>query len=373
MDLHLYRIYEAICCFDAGIVAGVAFFCGIFILAMKREYYFHKLFAIACLITGLTFVCSVVEVLVGSKVYNAPTNKLCEIFQVFYSFSIGLWGMVFSCLIAPEATSKWRQIIPLLPFFAVGIIYSICPTTQMLVISYALIIAFLISFFIQLYMRNAKRTKTLQANLSNTEGYDNKWVSNSLIIVLVLAILYIFNGWYKISVNENTTLWVATLCDIVYNDTWAILLGILTKGVIHQKPVYLVKKALEEIPIEGPECTTKECYYKNNIPENIDEIIRNKGYYLNEDLKLTDLATMIGTNRQYLSQFINQERNMSFYDYINTFRLEKAKILLGDKNNTMTNEEISTAAGFKSYACFTRVFTKVYNETPAKYRKRNNV
>ena len=47
--------------------------------------------------------------------------------------------------------------------------------------------------------------------------------------------------------------------------------------------------------------------------------------YLNHELRLDDIANMLNISRHHASQVINENFNMSFYDFINTYRIEEAK------------------------------------------------
>jgi AraC-like DNA-binding protein len=84
---------------------------------------------------------------------------------------------------------------------------------------------------------------------------------------------------------------------------------------------------------------------------------------------LQKLAQHLGTNRQYLSNYINQEKHETFYDYINDFRLMEAKSLLDGKEseNQHSLEEISMMSGFNSYTTFLRSFKKKFGQTPSQY------
>ena len=60
---------------------------------------------------------------------------------------------------------------------------------------------------------------------------------------------------------------------------------------------------------------------------------------------------------------------MTFYDYINDFRLEEVKAMLESKDieNQHSLEDIATMAGFNSYSTFLRSFKKKYDKTPSQY------
>ncbi|WP_410085462.1 helix-turn-helix domain-containing protein [Barnesiella intestinihominis] len=101
----------------------------------------------------------------------------------------------------------------------------------------------------------------------------------------------------------------------------------------------------------------------------LEEYIREKELYLNPRLSLSDLAVEMGTNRSYLSNCLNNELGITFYDYINSFRLEKAKEILDDSGFEGCIEDVAIRSGFNSVSTFRRSFQKKYGCTPSQYRK----
>lgn len=88
----------------------------------------------------------------------------------------------------------------------------------------------------------------------------------------------------------------------------------------------------------------------------------------NPQLTLSDLAMAVGTNRTYLSNYLNNSLNKTFYDYINTFRLNAALQVLNDPASTATMVEIAEACGFNSISTFRRVFVRVKGCSLTDYR-----
>jgi AraC-like DNA-binding protein len=123
-----------------------------------------------------------------------------------------------------------------------------------------------------------------------------------------------------------------------------------------------------QVPVSNPQ------YHKVLINNNLESVIVENRYYQDNTLTLQKLAQLLGTNRQYLSNYINQEKHVSFYDYINDFRLEEAKRLLEskDEGNKHSVEEISLMSGFNSYITFLRSFKKKYGQTPLQYFSNRN-
>ncbi|WP_085517436.1 helix-turn-helix domain-containing protein [Marivirga sericea] len=86
------------------------------------------------------------------------------------------------------------------------------------------------------------------------------------------------------------------------------------------------------------------------------------------NLKLSDVALSLEVTPHYLSQFLNDNKNITFSSYINEYRVEEAKLLLGS-NNLITIEAIGQECGFKSNSSFYSAFKKLEGVTPAKFKK----
>lgn len=89
--------------------------------------------------------------------------------------------------------------------------------------------------------------------------------------------------------------------------------------------------------------------------------------FLNPKLTLSDLALRVGTNRTYLSNYINQTLNQTFFDYINAHRLTYATELLLTTNYTL--EVIAEKSGFNSLSTFRRCFMQTHGCSPSVYKK----
>lgn len=73
------------------------------------------------------------------------------------------------------------------------------------------------------------------------------------------------------------------------------------------------------------------------------------------------------TNRSYLSAYLNQHQHTTFYEYVNQWRVRRAKELLAE--SAIPLEQIAGKSGFNSLSRFRRYFTKAVGMTPSAYRK----
>ena len=95
--------------------------------------------------------------------------------------------------------------------------------------------------------------------------------------------------------------------------------------------------------------------------------------YLNEDLNLNLLADQADIKSAHLSQIINQQFNMNFYDYINQYRIEevKSRLRAGDMEH-LTILGLAYECGFKSKSSFNRYFKKYTGMSPTAFKKFNS-
>ena len=91
--------------------------------------------------------------------------------------------------------------------------------------------------------------------------------------------------------------------------------------------------------------------------------------YLEGDLVLPQLAQQLGISANYLSQIINEQLQVNFYDFVNGSRVEEAKRWMrnaGQQNTKILN--IALDSGFNSKSAFYTAFKKATSMTPTQYR-----
>src|SRR5690606_6413150 len=113
----------------------------------------------------------------------------------------------------------------------------------------------------------------------------------------------------------------------------------------------------------------KSVYEKLGIEQRLLEELDHRQAYLDKDLTLLKLALLIGTNRTYLSRYINQELNTNFNDLVNEKRVNYAFKLLSDDGKKLN--EICELSGFNSMSSFYRAFKKFRGYTFSKRKMAN--
>lgn len=104
---------------------------------------------------------------------------------------------------------------------------------------------------------------------------------------------------------------------------------------------------------------------------NAELLERMQSYLLehySEKIALSDMAAFLGFSESYCSKYIKKKSGMNFLDYLNSYRIMRAGILLRTTDDSIT--EIAYAIGFRSIQSFNRVFKLYCGTSPSNYRKR---
>lgn len=84
--------------------------------------------------------------------------------------------------------------------------------------------------------------------------------------------------------------------------------------------------------------------------------MHDKKPYLNPNLRITEVAAGLNTNRTYISSFIKKEYGMNFCRFINRCRLQELdRLRLKPSNANKVNIDLVLMAGFSNYRSYLRV------------------
>lgn len=94
--------------------------------------------------------------------------------------------------------------------------------------------------------------------------------------------------------------------------------------------------------------------------------------YKDTELTLGTFSVQVGILPKYVSQTINETKNLSFPDLINQYRIEDVKkSLVNPDNKDFTILGIARDSGFKSGSRFNALFKKYTGVTPSEFRKKH--
>lgn len=158
---------------------------------------------------------------------------------------------------------------------------------------------------------------------------------------------------------------------------WTIGIVLCCIAMVCSFFVYVGRKRKERKKLEAP----KEKYRTSNLSDSecrqlvrkLENAMSEKKLYANPDLKLMDLAEIIGVSSHTLSYLFNQYLKKSYYDYVNDWRIEEFKELIARKAHAKyTLNTLIEKCGFGSRASFFRCFKNKTGITPNEYIKQSN-
>lgn len=248
---------------------------------------------------------------------------------------------------------RWRRALLLsLPFLIFVVSYAIVPLSWIIdaafifLACYSLLLAIYVFYAVQRYNR------MLSENYSNIEYIHVGWL-NGVVLLLILCLLVWVISCYFSSWIMDSLYYLLLMC------IWIVTLHYADR-----------QKAPNIPPVQPAPKSGADVFSGTDLAERLEQLLVKERVWMNPHLTLSGLAMQVGTNRTYLSNYLNNTLNTTFYDYINNFRLQAALEQMRDPSSTATMIEIAESSGFNSLSTFRRVFSKSMGCSFAEYRHR---
>ncbi|WP_052262195.1 helix-turn-helix domain-containing protein [Pseudoalteromonas luteoviolacea] len=103
------------------------------------------------------------------------------------------------------------------------------------------------------------------------------------------------------------------------------------------------------------------------IATKINSAMEQDKLYLDSNLSLHKLSKHLNVSPNYLSQTLNETLSVSFFDFVNQWRIEAAKPKILANRSTVL--DIALEVGFNARSSFYKAFKQVTGQTPSEYRK----
>lgn len=266
-------------------------------------------------------------------------------------------------LVSPKWFTHKKGINILFPFILIALVYVFFPTKWY----YAAFLIYTMLFSIILLLivgfATTRYNKYILKNYSYNENIDIKWIFIVSILLFIILIIWGVTS-YHITTFGNCFYYISSTL------LWLMIINKTNKHVNILIPNNLNVSHLLKVNIEEESKGPISIDDSFNFDEQLKIVFEEKQLYLNSKLTITDVAREIGTNRTYLSSYLNNELKMTFYDFVNSMRIEmKAKLLLKEKVRNLTIEEIAQESGFNSVSTFHRAFLKHTGKTPNDFRR----
>ena len=249
-------------------------------------------------------------------------------------------------------------LLPVFDILPFSIAYQRVMTVVVLVV-FAVYMFFLDKFRQQL----ARRIREVDEDeYSNEEDFpvqfarSIKWLP--LVLCMILAVNFLIN---------NALVKMTRDFIFIFINVWFVIYTLNP----HRKT-----KKLRELQIkETTEAETKEkgATHRHlteeqckDLETKILDIVKGEKLYLEDHFTMSDLVKRMSTNKAYLSEVISNSEYGSFYQLINTLRIEHAIGILSE-DPTLKLEQVALASGFSSGSAFSQVFKRIKGMSPSEY------
>ncbi len=305
------------------------------------------LYRLVALLTGTIAVeCIKDFIVVNMGLYSDP--QAWDVMTAIDMVAVPMYAFVLTELVRPGHINRRSILIQELPFIVLPALYIALGNRWFFYIEVGWAAIYGSSIMIWTSVNIPRYNRHLKELYSYTENINLNWLKVILYTFYVILGLWIFDC-LVIHLDMEC---VYMVCNLVL---WMIISYFL----------YRHQSVMGELADWKPELST-EADDENILAAKIEKLFSSGQIYLNPNLKLSDIAAAVGSNRTYVSKFFNRDSSTNFYEYVNGMRIEHACRLLSE--TALPIQDVAQKSGFSSPSVFSRVFLKHKNCSPSAFR-----
>jgi AraC-like DNA-binding protein len=205
--------------------------------------------------------------------------------------------------------------------------------------------------------------KIIKNRYSQIDQINLDWLSSALNTFGILTVVSLIHNFIPLAGNRSVL--IVTLILLLISIFYFVNKVILK--ALRQPEIFAGISQNETIKYLGSTLTPDQI---EEYKQQLLDLLKSDKPFLNPQVSLADLAEKLSISTKHLSQVINQSFNKSFFDLINTYRIQEVQqILRASKDHKLTVLEAMYQAGFNSKSSFNTAFKKETGQTPTQFRK----
>ena len=357
-----YEIYtlEALAHFMRGATTMFFFFWSIILWKYRRRNCMMRLLNLSSILLAVCYLKDMVFLPYDWK-YSEYLNDLAGIIDMVYLPVIAR----FFLEVANPGIVTNKQMYSAMACQAAFIpLYILFPHEEVCLAASILAYSISVTTFVYMHIFVIRYRKRMFNTYSYTERIDVLWVLFACYAFFASHILY--------SIAFEFTTWIS---ETVFNVTGMFLWWIVFKMASRHKVLRMLSGRTqpnddnESILDENSMIKTTKQIREKHIASQLPKTMEEKKLYLNPKLSIVDIAVALGTNKTYLSDYLNNTLKLTFNDFVNQFRVKEAcriidSMTASDKRNMI---DVATKSGFNSISSFNRYFSKIQGTSPRQY------
>lgn len=262
--------------------------------------------------------------------------------------AVPLYAFVLIELCDPGTLTLKKICVQISSFVLLALLFIATRHTLFYFLEVAYCVAYGVYYAVWAAFAIRRYNRRLRENFSYDDNINLDWMKYILVFFIAILALWVLDCIIINLVIEQIYLLVSMLM-------WVFLCYFLYR---HQSIV----QEFQATAIQK----TENGHPENTLGQTIRHLFENEKIWTDPNLTLSILAAKAGSNRTYISQYLNNDLSTTFFDYVNSFRIEHSIILLKKSNEKI--ELIAEKSGFNSRQAFGRVFKKVVGMSPETYR-----
>lgn len=180
-----------------------------------------------------------------------------------------------------------------------------------------------------------------------------------IILAYYVFIVLLFSSISALFPGDTGEIYVATCESMIYY-------GLSFYFIQNESAIRLEKVSRAKYVKSHLDCDTL-----SNLAVQAENLMLGQKLYSNSNLTILDVATLLRVPVHHLSQALNITLRLTFYEWVNQYRLAEMKRLLTETTlQHLTVDEIAYQAGFNSKSVYFPIFKKNTGQTPLQFRQK---
>ena len=219
------------------------------------------------------------------------------------------------------------------------------------------------------FRKISRYNETVEANYADTDER-RLWLVKTILVLFVVAALLAFAANAAGRYRFAGSLWLLPMSSVGFSVLQFLL------GYAGHRQTFGISNLLHDMETNTPEAAhattapaveeTEQSNILDELPALLTTTVSQELLYLQPDLKITDVAHLLHTNRTYISRVLKEEMGTTFADFINRQRIDYACKLMQQQPQPPVNE-LARDSGFSSVSSFYRNFKLYKGCSPKDY------
>ncbi len=305
----------------------------------------------------------------SDSLFQHDTRIMCMDVSMFYLAAI-FFGCSFCNLLDKSYLTRKRILHDMLMWVGTSLLLALSqigglPVWGMwtlIVCSLLLFLEVVVKFIYRFHRLYAHKKQMLDDYFPEDMQRFTTWLKKSLYLTLLYGVLALLSDYMGFVFSFLFQIYAILA-------TFYIVISFVNYAAQYSRIVLAEGKPAAERATEddGLDRAEEMDNYEQIFGKRLEEWVDEKKYLMPQ-FTIDELAGELGTNKLYMSRYINQKYNANFSNWITSLRIEEAKKFMLLHPN-IKQEEVAFHSGFSSSSYFSKVFSRMEGMTPVRWRK----